>query len=116
MWAIPVKPYFDPEFADLMFERDTQLGRRNRYCGTVSHEVAMMVMQGDSDSKARADQATGWFLDRGGIIEIRNEDGLSSRKMVTMEGDRPAPGKKVRRNDPCPCGTGKKFKICCGEA
>jgi preprotein translocase subunit SecA len=23
-------------------------------------------------------------------------------------------GKKVGRNDPCPCGSGKKFKKCCG--
>ena len=22
-------------------------------------------------------------------------------------------GKKVRRNDPCPCGSGKKYKKCC---
>ena len=22
--------------------------------------------------------------------------------------------KKVRRNSPCPCGSGKKFKHCCG--
>ena len=25
----------------------------------------------------------------------------------------PQPGKKVGRNDPCPCGSGKKFKACC---
>jgi uncharacterized protein YecA (UPF0149 family) len=23
---------------------------------------------------------------------------------------------KVGRNDPCPCGSGKKFKKCCGQA
>jgi SWIM/SEC-C metal-binding protein len=23
--------------------------------------------------------------------------------------------KKVRRNDPCPCGSGKKYKKCCGK-
>jgi len=23
--------------------------------------------------------------------------------------------KKVGRNDPCPCGSGKKFKRCCGQ-
>ena len=28
-------------------------------------------------------------------------------KTVTVE-------KKVGRNDPCPCGSGKKFKKCCG--
>jgi uncharacterized protein len=25
------------------------------------------------------------------------------------------PGEKVGRNDPCPCGSGKKFKKCCGQ-
>jgi preprotein translocase subunit SecA len=24
-------------------------------------------------------------------------------------------GKKVGRNDPCPCGSGKKYKNCCGK-
>jgi len=24
-------------------------------------------------------------------------------------------GKKVGRNDPCPCGSGKKYKHCCGK-
>ena len=24
-------------------------------------------------------------------------------------------GKKVGRNDPCPCGSGKKYKQCCGR-
>ena len=33
------------------------------------------------------------------------------------EGGGPAPvraGPKVGRNDPCPCGSGKKYKRCCG--
>ena len=25
------------------------------------------------------------------------------------------PGPKIGRNDPCPCGSGRKFKKCCGE-
>jgi preprotein translocase subunit SecA len=28
---------------------------------------------------------------------------------------RAAAGKKIGRNDPCPCGSGKKFKHCCGK-
>ena len=27
---------------------------------------------------------------------------------------KPAVSKKVGRNDPCPCGSGKKYKKCCG--
>jgi len=25
-------------------------------------------------------------------------------------------GKKIGRNDPCPCGSGKKYKFCCGRS
>jgi preprotein translocase subunit SecA len=34
------------------------------------------------------------------------------------EGPRPEPvrkGERVGRNDPCPCGSGKKYKKCCGK-
>jgi uncharacterized protein len=30
--------------------------------------------------------------------------------------DAPARSEKVGRNDPCPCGSGKKYKRCCGSA
>jgi len=30
-------------------------------------------------------------------------------------GSPPAPKRKVGRNEPCPCGSGKKFKLCCGK-
>jgi preprotein translocase subunit SecA len=39
----------------------------------------------------------------------------------SVEGEQPAvvpapirSGPKVGRNDPCPCGSGKKYKACCG--
>jgi preprotein translocase subunit SecA len=25
-------------------------------------------------------------------------------------------GKKIQPNDPCPCGSGKKYKYCCGRS
>ena len=39
--------------------------------------------------------------------EIKNSGSIS-------EGINSFPNKKVRRNSPCPCGSGKKFKHCCG--
>jgi preprotein translocase subunit SecA len=30
--------------------------------------------------------------------------------------DLPAAGKKIARNEPCPCGSGKKYKQCCGKS
>ena len=32
------------------------------------------------------------------------------------EGSEELSGKKVSRNDPCPCGSGKKYKQCCGKS
>ena len=32
------------------------------------------------------------------------------RKTVILKNDQ-----KVGRNDPCPCGSGKKYKACCGR-
>lgn len=37
---------------------------------------------------------------------------MSFREMVVVRGLR---GAKVGRNEPCPCGSGIKFKRCCGE-
>ncbi len=37
---------------------------------------------------------------------------------ISKEKDKPKPkrtGPKVGRNDPCPCGSGKKYKQCCGK-
>lgn len=43
--------------------------------------------------------------------ERRRELFLSQRKSNTVVKE-----KKVGRNDPCPCGSGKKYKFCCGKA
>jgi uncharacterized protein YecA (UPF0149 family) len=32
-------------------------------------------------------------------------------KVVTFKRE----GKKIGRNEPCPCGSGKKYKKCCGR-
>ena len=38
-----------------------------------------------------------------------------SGKVVVQEGTYRREGKKIGRNDPCPCGSGKKYKHCCGK-
>lgn len=35
------------------------------------------------------------------------------KELSAME--KASPGKKIGRNDPCPCGSGKKYKHCCGR-
>ncbi|MCD7746306.1 MAG: SEC-C domain-containing protein [Lachnospiraceae bacterium] len=36
---------------------------------------------------------------------------IEAKKMNTV-----VKGKKIGRNDPCPCGSGKKYKFCCGRS
>jgi preprotein translocase subunit SecA len=40
----------------------------------------------------------------------RREEGTQKKAQKAVA----QPGKKVGRNDPCPCGSGKKYKHCCG--
>ena len=40
-----------------------------------------------------------------------NQDQIEGRAPTTVRRS----GKKVGRNDPCPCGSGKKYKNCCGR-
>ena len=42
---------------------------------------------------------------------------MASRNAESRSGEDPAPVKRVKigRNDPCPCGSGKKYKNCCGR-
>ena len=40
--------------------------------------------------------------------------GRPAAEIMSMLTAAPAPAAKVGRNDPCPCGSGVKFKKCCG--
>jgi preprotein translocase subunit SecA len=59
------------------------------------------------------------------LFHVENPDKVERRRVATpivtnVDGDAPArqpyvkKQKKVGRNDPCPCGSGKKYKKCCG--
>ena len=48
--------------------------------------------------------------------EIEQKQLEMSMELNLHEGDAPLVEKKVARNDPCPCGSGKKYKNCCGQS
>ena len=50
------------------------------------------------------------LLGKPGYEERRKELYKESRNSTTV-----VKGKKIGRNDPCPCGSGKKYKKCCGK-
>lgn len=49
------------------------------------------------------------FSKEGGDWYFLNGEPVTSKPVVRSE-------PKTGRNDPCPCGSGKKFKKCCGQA
>jgi len=54
-------------------------------------------------------------------IQVREESQVKvarRQRIQRSDGDSPKPvekPKKIGRNDPCPCGSGKKYKKCCGK-
>jgi preprotein translocase subunit SecA len=60
------------------------------------------------------------FLVRGGLDAPAMPQPASAPQEMEMRAELPHPmpvrrdGQKVGRNDPCPCGSGKKYKKCCG--
>jgi uncharacterized protein YecA (UPF0149 family) len=49
------------------------------------------------------------------IFEVDDKNQPKGTPQVFDEPMIPQPGDKVRPNDPCPCGSGKKYKKCCGK-
>ena len=51
------------------------------------------------------------------LSDLSRSDGQRLASTVTYSGETPyvREEKKVGRNEPCPCGSGKKFKKCCGR-
>lgn len=108
-------PRLVPLFQDELFRPDaigayalaaeTDLSRRgarqliekiDRLTGGLDEEEALDVKQA-INFRFRRHDVTPIFSDDGELIE-----------------EKPAASSKVGRNDPCPCGSGKKFKKCCG--
>lgn len=50
-------------------------------------------------------------------VDLDGNDDMSSAAMYTRGpgGNVIRIGKKIYPNDPCPCGSGKKYKKCCGR-
>jgi SEC-C motif-containing protein len=58
------------------------------------------------------------YEDKDGVTILHRERSLFEREgdewRFVSGGAIPAVSQKIGRNEPCPCGSGKKFKKCCG--
>lgn len=50
------------------------------------------------------------------VIEVNSEQDENIRDLESLQSKQTiaVSTKKARRNDPCPCGSGRKYKKCCG--
>lgn len=86
----------------------------------INNEVVSYLIRGDiynPDQQIFREAKINRGIDRSKIREERG-DMLSQSHADTQEHRKPQPvkvAKKVGRNDPCPCGSGKKYKNCCGR-
>ena len=56
-----------------------------------------------------------WLYELPQWKEIFSESELKKLYKEQKESTTIRKGKKIGRNDPCPCGSGKKYKKCCGK-
>lgn len=138
MHSISTKPYFDPEFAQIMLDAGGDINRRDRFGGVAAHDITTVQLLYEPDAHEKAGHALQWFLEHGGILDVEDGDGTSVRRIIanledtdrTLKGvvdkfeqqraDDTFPGNSTNprptaRNSPCPCGSGRKFKKCCGK-
>jgi len=89
-------------------------GKKNAKLGTEKNP-AIVTVQTESRSKEvqSAFEKNGWSV-RIELEPDKPEDIADLTRLLNP----PKPtivGKKVGRNEPCPCGSGKKYKNCCSE-
>lgn len=83
---------------------------------TVAKAVQTIITQGKRFREIYAKEHKGFFMRPEDEIPTINEPVVEQIPEMPKKGTtivRQAP--KVGRNDPCPCGSGKKYKKCCGS-
>ncbi|KAJ7171080.1 hypothetical protein C8R46DRAFT_948141 [Mycena filopes] len=81
--AFSTKPTLDLEYAQLLYDAGADVNTRNRYGGTVAHEIVLIWTPKDLAVVARATQAFKWFLEHGGSVDIADSDSMTVRKTAT---------------------------------
>ena len=82
-----------------------------RSCSRSSHRLRHLIQE---DTVRRL-----YFTVVAKPVERKQVAQPTSASHGSAEPEKKAPKKavaKVGRNDPCPCGSGKKYKQCCGKA
>jgi len=76
---------------------------------TVEKLYAVQIAKEQEVKEMKAERKQTFILSRGRESSQSGGGETEDGKGVTVRRE----GKKVGRNDPCPCGSGKKYKRCC---
>jgi preprotein translocase subunit SecA len=76
---------------------------------TIEKLFAIQIAKEEEVKEVKASRKQTFFLSRGEEMARSGGGETENGKGVTVRRE----GKKVGRNDPCPCGSGKKYKKCC---
>jgi preprotein translocase subunit SecA len=72
----------------------------DRMLATISSEISNFLLNAEIRQN----------IEREEVKNIKTNDGKEGVKSTPKKNTN-----KVKRNDPCPCGSGKKYKMCCGK-
>ena len=89
-------------------------GRKTAKLGTEKNPAAVQVK-----TKKRMDEVAAEFEKNGWKYKIELEpdkpEDITDLELLLTPPITVTAEKKVGRNEPCPCGSGKKYKKCCGQ-
>lgn len=131
MYSISTKPYFDIEVAEILLQAGADINHQNRYGCVAAHDIVMARDYSPAGKKKVVD-ASRFFLEKGGDINIADGDKVTAKRIgipvqrlipelgLLLNGGGSgvaagSKGKRLGRNDPCSCGSKKKYKVCCGK-
>ncbi|THF66470.1 UPF0149 family protein [Pseudothauera nasutitermitis] len=103
-----------------LWPEDWEAGVPAEQAGAVREEIAAMATTWGSPAADSADEETRllWLEEAGeAVARIRarwREAGLPLAGPVAVDAPAAVPRAGPGRNEPCPCGSGKKYKKCCG--
>ncbi|MGE5543077.1 MAG: preprotein translocase subunit SecA, partial [Bacillota bacterium] len=85
-----------------------------------AHDMFEQMVEGIRDEVVRLMFKVELVREDGGPARAAGPRGAAPARPAITPGGGKAPtqvrtGKKIGRNDPCPCGSGKKYKKCCGK-
>ena len=84
--------------------------------GTVEEDTKVsLAFDKEKLYKNMVDAKADWLYELPQWDEIFDADTKRKLYLEQKKSGTVVVGKKVGRNDPCPCGSGKKYKFCCGR-